>query len=45
MFKLHTITKMLRLANRLNEIVADMEARKRAMLQEMEISQKQGRAV
>ncbi|WOU50989.1 MULTISPECIES: hypothetical protein [Citrobacter freundii complex] len=35
MNKLQTIADMLRLANRLNEIVAEMEARKKSMLAEM----------
>ena len=35
MTKLQNISEMLRLANRLNEIVADLEARKKVMLQEM----------
>lgn len=35
MTKLHTIAEMLKLANRLNEIVAEMEVRKQSMLSEM----------
>ena len=35
MNKLHTISEMLKLAGRLNEIVAEMHARKDAILAEM----------
>lgn len=35
MNKLHTISEMLKLADRLNEIVAEMQARKDAILAEM----------
>lgn len=35
MNKLQTIADMLRLANRLNEIVAEMETRKQAMITEL----------
>ncbi|MEX4752044.1 hypothetical protein [Enterobacter cloacae] len=35
MNKLHTISEMLKLAGRLNEIVAEMQARKDATLAEM----------
>lgn len=35
MNKLHTISEMLKLASRLNEIVAEMQARKDAILAEM----------